>query len=242
MPLTMNTRHFAIGPVGRPLLPALFLGVAFQQTLPVPPGTEVAAKLDGVEVQKDMERKCPTLPSTIQVGTGDFSVGIALSEELTAKDPDRDSFPREGFCHYRGLGLAALSLNTPPAPWGGDLFQISPTVEGCDIDLYLKEGHSPTDPLAYGDVDVSWAADHRGIPLFSRWGVHFSIVSVGITFETSASGDLALSESFLDIAMTAEADAHLGGPVFLNGDIEQAFHRSSPACDELLLSPLFECA
>jgi hypothetical protein len=168
---------------------------------------------------------CAPLAGPLPVGApgGPFSARIALSQTLKAIPRDKDTAAREGWCHYRGYGVAALNVSTGDLPGGTGTFAVSVPIASADLDVYFKAGGDRADPGAYRDIHLSYA--DSGTDTLAIWKAtpsfpfDFVLDAVGVVFSIDDAGTAQLMESYLEVRMDVGAEVQLGGPVYLAGDL-----------------------
>ena len=159
---------------------------------------------------------CKPIRGKFTLGRGNLRVVVELSEKAEHVPFDKDEYRRPGYCRYETIGLAKLALQL------GDSGPLAPTVTIAkgDLSFYKKMGADQSDSKAYQGVSFYWS-DSGGSPitLFNKFGLSFHLDSASVTFNIEKSGAITLSESVVVARLEVAKDVHLGGPVYVNGDL-----------------------
>jgi hypothetical protein len=195
---------------------------ASSMNISVSEGTEIKASIQNHTARLKVIG-CPDISGKITVGQGDLAVNIQLTETLVALQPKKDIHHIKNHCHYVGYDVAAVKINTSGlSSDSNDAFRLSPTFNDLDISIYRKIDATENEPGMYPEIELGWADSERDamvLPL-KRWNVQFKVYSFGAVIKTSEENKSTLSDSTLSLQMLSDGDLHLGGPVYLGGDLD----------------------
>jgi hypothetical protein len=171
-----------------------------------------------------MSPLCAALSGTLPIGAGaGLSARLALSESLPPVERAKDPAARQGFCHYTGYGVGALSLSTGDVPGGTGTFALSLPITFADVDFYVRAGADRDDAKAYRDVHVSYADNGTRtlvvLEATPSFPISFLLDAAGLRFRIDDAGAVSLAEAYVEFRMDAGAEVQLGGPVYLGGDL-----------------------